>query len=125
MNHSESVKSIVTPTGTAIATATTIYKILTIEEWTEFQNKCIFDGNPLDHQDGYIHMSYYEQVDKTVQKFFSGRESEIRLVHIDPTLLFENELRPERNKPGGDIYPHIYGTIPINAVIKTTEILKE
>lgn len=67
-------------------------------------------------------MSYYEQVNKTVQKFFPGRESDIRLVHIDTTLLLveNSELRPERNKLGGDIYPHIYGTIPINAVIRTT-----
>ena len=116
MSHNESTTS--TPT-------TTIYKILSIEEWAEFQNSGIFRGNPLDQQDGYIHMSYYEQVNKTVQKFFFGRESEIRLVHVDTTLLFENELRPERNKPGGDMYPHIYGTIPIKAVIRTTNVLEE
>ena len=88
----------------------------------DFQNCGIFRGNPLDEQDGYIHMSYYEQVHKTVQKFFTGCESDIRIVHIDTTLLHDNELRPERNKPGGDIYPHIYGTIPINAVIRTTTL---
>jgi uncharacterized protein (DUF952 family) len=112
-------------TTATTATSTTIYKILTNEEWAEFQNSGVFRGNPLDQQDGYIHMSYYEQVDKTVQKFFSGRESDIRLVHVNTTLLFDNELRPERNKPGGDIYPHIYGTIPIIAVIKTAKILEE
>ena len=116
MSHTESA------TTTTTTTPATIYKILTIEEWTEFQNSGMFRGNPLDVQDGYIHMSYHEQVHKTVEKFFSGRESEIRLVHIDTTLLLDNELRPEQNKPGGDIYPHIYGTIPIKAVIRTTNV---
>ena len=116
MSHPES-------TAKTTSLSTTIYKILTIEEWTEFQNSGIFRGNPLDQQDGYIHMSYYEQVNKTVQKFFAGRESDIIFVHIDTTLLNNNELRPERNKAGGDIYPHIYGTIPINAVIRATTTL--
>jgi uncharacterized protein (DUF952 family) len=108
-----------------IAAETTIYKILTIEEWDEFQKIGTFIGNPLDQWDGYIHMSYYDQVHKTIQKFFAGRESEILLVHVNTALLHENELRPERNKPEGERYPHIYGSIPINAVIKTTKTLQE
>ena len=103
-------------------TTTTIYKILTTEEWADFQHSGVFRGNPLDQQDGYIHMSYQEQVKKTVQKFFCGRESEIRLVHVDTTLLHQGALRPESNKPGGDVYPHIYGSIPIQAVLRTTHI---
>ena len=114
MKHAES-------NAATTSSTTTIYKILTTEEWTEFQNSGTFRGNPLDQQDGYIHMSYNEQVNKTVQKFFAGRESDILLVHVDTVLLFDNELRPEQNKPGGDTYPHIYGTIPINAVIRTSK----
>jgi uncharacterized protein (DUF952 family) len=98
--------------------STTIYKILTIDQWTSFQESGVFTGNLLDVDDGYVHMSYEAQVPKTREKFFSGRE-DILLVHVNSTLLKEDTLRPEANRPGGDVYPHIYGTIPIEAVIKT------
>jgi hypothetical protein len=37
--------------------STTIYKILTIDQWTSFQESGVFAGNPLDVDDGYVHMS--------------------------------------------------------------------
>jgi uncharacterized protein (DUF952 family) len=102
------------------AHGTIIYKILTHGEWSTFQTNGIFTGNPLDEQDGYIHMSYYEQVQKTYQKYFENQD--VVVVHVNSLLLNPGELRPEQNKPGGDTYPHIYGTIPISAVITTTGI---
>ena len=98
---------------------TTIYKILTTEQWTAFQADGVFEGNPLDKDDGYLHMSYLPQVAKTHEKFFGGRH-DVLLVHVDSSALLDSgTVRPEANRPGGDVYPHIYGTIPIAAVIKT------
>jgi uncharacterized protein (DUF952 family) len=57
-------------------------------------------------------------VPKIREKFFPGQE-DILLVHVNYTLLKEGSVRPEANRPGGDVYPHIYGTIPIEAVMKT------
>jgi uncharacterized protein (DUF952 family) len=99
---------------------TTIYKILTSDEWLTFQTNGIFTGNLLDKQDGYIHMSYHEQVQKTYQKYFQNED--VVVVHVNASLLNMDELRPEQNKPGGDTYPHIYGTIPLSAVVKTSGI---
>lgn len=102
----------------AMSNDTTIYKILTTEQWTAFQADGVFEGNPLDKNDGYLHMSYLPQVAKTHEKFFGGR-NDVLLVHIDSALLDAGTVRPEANRLGGDVYPHIYGTIPIAAVIKT------
>lgn len=96
----------------------TIYKILSNDEWSTFQTNGIFTGNPLDEQDGYIHMSYEEQVRKTYEKYFQNED--VVVVHVNSSWLNPGELRPEQNKPGGDTYPHIYGTIPISAVVTTT-----
>lgn len=97
---------------------TTIYKILTNDEWSTFQANGVFTGNPLDEVDGYIHMSYHEQVQKTYEKYFGNQD--VVVVHVNALLLNPGELRPEQNKPGGDTYPHIYGTIPISAVVTTS-----
>jgi uncharacterized protein (DUF952 family) len=104
----------------SIAHGTTIYKILTNDEWSTFQTNGIFTGNPLDERDGYIHMSYCEQVQTTYQKYFENQD--VVVVHVSTPLLNPGELRPEQNKPGGDTYPHIYGTIPISAVVTTSGI---
>jgi uncharacterized protein (DUF952 family) len=100
---------------------TTIYKILTIDQWEAFQASGVFSGNDMDQDDGYLHMSYRPQVDKTHQKFFGGRhDGSILLLHVNTDLLDDKgTLRPEANRPGGDVYPHIYGTIPLRAVVKT------
>jgi uncharacterized protein (DUF952 family) len=97
---------------------TTIYKILTPEQWTGFQDASLFEGNPDDKNDGYIHMSYHSQIARTHKKFFDGRD-DVLLAHVDPAMLDPGTLRPEANRPGGSVYPHIYGTIPMTAVVET------
>lgn len=97
-----------------------IFKILTAGEWALFQESGVFAGNPLDIADGYIHMSYRPQVPKTVLKFFAGQDN-LKLVHVNSTLLV-SILRPEANRTGGDVYPHIYGTIPLDAVVLTENL---
>jgi uncharacterized protein (DUF952 family) len=125
MSGSDDTRSTAETVGVSLPiepATTTIYKILTNNEWCEFQHSGMFTGNPLDLQDGYIHMSYSEQVQKTYQKFFQNKIDNVVVVHVNALLLNPNELRPEANKPGGDIYPHIYGTIPLSAVLKTTDM---
>lgn len=97
----------------------TIYKILTSEQWTTFQETGVFEGNPLDLNDGYLHMSYQHQIHGTLEKFFGGAKDDLQLVHVNPALLDSGTLQPEANRPGGSVYPHIYGKIPLAAVIKT------
>lgn len=93
-----------------------LYKILTIKEWENFQREGNFSGSPLDKQDGFIHASTEDQYKRTIDKFFKDIRPLI-LVEIDPKLLPSNTLRFEANKPGGDKYPHIYGNIPLTAII--------
>lgn len=98
-----------------------IYKILTQEEWAEFQRTGLFAGSELDRKDGFLHMSYKDQIARTHKKFFAEREG-VLLIHVDPEKLDRGSLKPEANKPGGDVYPHIYGKIPLVAVTKTEKL---
>jgi uncharacterized protein (DUF952 family) len=93
-----------------------LHKILTVKQWEDFQREGIFSGSPLDQQDGFIHASTQDQYQRTIDKFFKDIRP-IILVEIDPKLLQADTLKVEANKPGGDKYPHIYGDIPLAAII--------
>jgi uncharacterized protein (DUF952 family) len=90
-----------------------IYKICTIAEWSNALSKNVFEGSPVDEADGYIHFSIASQVRKTTAKYFSD-VSDLYLLEVDITLLTEPLLWEESR--GGDLFPHLYGSLPTTAV---------
>ncbi len=82
---------------------------------------------PIDQQSGFIHTAYGSQVIKTLNKFFADAK-DILVLELDSSILKQRgtDIRPEANKPGGDIFPHLYGTqkIPV-AAIKEIKTLKK
>ena len=94
-----------------------LYKILTVQEWNDFQTKGgSFDGSIMDKRDGFIHLTFAYQSSAIIEKFFKG-EHTVVLVHIDSDKLgSENPVKVEANRPGGEKYPHLYGVIPSMAI---------
>jgi beta-hydroxylase len=89
------------------------YKILTAGQWASWQDKGEFSGAPIDIDDGYIHLSTAEQVAETAAKHFAGL-SNLVLAEVDLDQLGDIvHWEPSR---GGQLFPHIYGTIPLDAV---------
>ena len=69
--------------------------------------------------EGFIHCSYPHQVELVANSFYNDL-TELVLLHIDPELL-DVEVRDEPPEPGSPkLFPHIYGPIPLTAVIATT-----
>ena len=66
---------------------------------------------------GFIHCSWQEQVPKTFERFYADA-GEIVLLEIDPTRL-NSPLRADAI-PTGELFPHLYGPLPIEAVRSTT-----
>jgi glutathione S-transferase len=66
---------------------------------------------------GFIHCSWQEQVPKTFERFYADA-GEIVLLEIDPTRL-TSPLRADAI-PTGDLFPHLYGPLPIEAVRSIT-----
>jgi len=93
-----------------------IYKILTPEEWAAFKKDGFFKGSPLDQKDGFIHASLVDQYPRILEKFFKDQRPLV-LIKMNSTFLKPGALKLEANRPGGDHYPHIYGEIPLDAVI--------
>lgn len=94
------------------------FKILTAHQWAQFQRDAVFAGAPVDLADGYIHLSAADQVDATRDKHFAG-ESGLVIVEVDLDQLGDT-VRWEVSR-GGALFPHIYGGIPISAVINVKE----
>ena len=66
---------------------------------------------------GFIHCSWQEQVPKTFERFYADA-GEIVLLEIDPIRL-SSPLRADAI-PTGELFPHLYGPLPIEAVRSIT-----
>ena len=62
---------------------------------------------------GFIHCSWQEQVAKTFERFYADA-GDVLLLEIDPTRLTA-PLRADAI-PTGELFPHLYGPLPIEAV---------
>ena len=62
---------------------------------------------------GFIHCSWQEQVAKTFERFYADA-GDVLLLEIDPTRL-SAPLRADAI-PTGELFPHLYGHLPIEAV---------
>ena len=90
-----------------------LYKIMSKQEWETAQAQGIYEGSEVDRRDGFIHLSAAHQVRATAQKHFSGK-TELLLVFVREEGLGQS-LKWEVSR-GGDLFPHIYGPLPLNAV---------
>lgn len=95
-------------------TASTAFKVLTQQQWADFERERVFRGAPVDIDDGYIHLSTAEQLEGTITKYFAGQTclmiAEVDLIQLGDAIRWE-EAR------GGELFPHIYAELPMHAVV--------
>ena len=92
----------------------TAYKILTADQWAQFEVDGVFHGAPVDLADGYIHLSAADQLQGTLDKHFAGQSglviAEVDLFALGATVKWEVSR-------GNALFPHIYGPLPMAAVL--------
>jgi uncharacterized protein (DUF952 family) len=93
---------------------TLVYKIVATEAWSAAEREGVFNGAAVDLADGYIHLSTAEQAPETAAKWFAGRV-DLTLVAVDAEALGA-ALRWEPSR-GGALFPHLYGPLPMSAVV--------
>ncbi|MGW0663587.1 DUF952 domain-containing protein [Streptodolium elevatio] len=96
-----------------------IYKLLSTPEWESAEAAGVFAGSDVDRRDGYIHFSTAAQVGETARRHFAGRTG-LTLLAVDTNRLGD-ALRWEPSR-GGDLFPHLYGDLPNDAVTRVAEL---
>jgi uncharacterized protein (DUF952 family) len=67
-------------------------------------------------REGFIHCSYARQVEATAARHFAGRTGLV-LLEIDREAL-TCEILDENLSGGEELFPHVYGPLPLAAVIR-------
>ncbi|MEO6716399.1 MAG: DUF952 domain-containing protein [Novosphingobium sp.] len=100
----------------------TAYKVLTSRQMEALLSEGLFAGAPVDLADGYIHLSTAEQLPGTLDKHFAGQNG-LHIAAIDLAVLGK-EVRWEPSR-GGALFPHVYGVLPLAAVIAHRPLQRE
>ena len=95
-----------------------IYKILPMAEWRAAEATGAFEGSAVDHADGFIHFSTAAQAGETARRYFAGL-TDLVVLEVEAADLGE-ALRWEPSR-GGDLFPHLYGNLPVGQVLAVHE----
>lgn len=93
-----------------------IFHITRSQQWEQAKQVQSYRGDTLDSE-GFIHCSTLQQVLKSANKFFVGQTG-LLLLWIDSDKV-QAELKYEY--AAGENYPHIYGPLNVDAVLKVVE----
>ena len=96
-----------------------IYKILGEGDYEAAKSRGHFLGSADDLRDGFIHFSAGHQVAGTLAKHYAG-QADLVLLSVDPHRL-GSALRWEKSR-GGDLFPHLYGPLALDAVVADTPL---
>jgi uncharacterized protein (DUF952 family) len=90
------------------------------DEWRRAQLRGEHRPDSLD-ANGFVHLSTPEQVHLPANRLYAGR-ADLVLLRIDPACL-TSEVRWEPGvptDPDAMVFPHLYGALPVEAVINVT-----
>jgi uncharacterized protein (DUF952 family) len=94
----------------------TIFHIATTAAWNDAQRSGAYTADSL-ATEGYIHCSGPGQVVAVANRLFHGR-SDLVLLQIDVARL-DAPVRYENLEGGIEPFPHVYGPLPLSAVVRS------
>jgi uncharacterized protein (DUF952 family) len=93
---------------------TTVYKIVAADLWRAAEDSGVFAGAGIDLNDGFIHLSTGAQARRTAELYFAGQDNLVLVAADDASLGEALKYEPSRD---GDLFPHLYGSLPLTAVL--------
>jgi uncharacterized protein (DUF952 family) len=96
-----------------------IFHICRAEEWQRAEGAGRYGGSSQDAADGFIHFSTREQVAGSAAKHRAGQDGLV-LLAVNADALGPS-LRWEASR-GGQLFPHLYGPLPVSAVRAVHEL---
>ena len=95
-----------------------IYKILDKEDLKKAKSNGAYSGSSKDIEDGYIHFSSQEQVERTLKKYYSD-EKNLILLKVE-TLNLDHLVWEQASD--GNFFPHLYSSLDLTNVVDEYEI---
>ena len=71
--------------------------------------------------EGFLHFSSANQVAGVARRFWRAVEAPVVLLTVDPDVL-DLPVVAENTSGGTELFPHLYGPLPVAAVVKVTPI---
>ncbi len=97
-----------------------IYHLIKKESWDSVKKSDTYLPNSLERE-GYIHCSFENQVVKVADTIYKG-QNDIMLISIDEKKLGDL-VRYENLFNLNEEYPHVYGPIPLKAVVHVQKLV--
>ena len=92
-----------------------IYHVVSPEVWEAFDTG-LYRAASLE-KEGFIHCSFASQLDRVIARYYAG-EAAIVVLEIETDALMSRVVNEVST--GTDVYPHIYGPINRDAILKAT-----
>ncbi len=97
---------------------TLIYHIADQNHWEQAQSNGLY-VHPSLHSEGFIHCSTEAQLEETANLYFANND-DILILYINPDRL-DADVEYEMSSRGQE-FPHIYGPVNIECVVKTKKV---
>src|SRR5690242_10616919 len=91
-----------------------IYHICRIPEYVSAQADGVYRGSSQDAADGFIHFSTAAQIAESAARHRAGQDGLVLLTVATAPLGAALRWEPSR---GGRLFPHLYGPLPLSAVV--------
>ena len=98
---------------------TLIYHLADKDCWIAQAENGAYQGRAEDLGDGFLHFSNAQQIVESAAKHKAGQPNLV-LLAVDDSMLGD-ELKWEESR-GGALFPHIYGEVSLDAVVKATPL---
>ena len=92
-----------------------VFKILTRSQWESRAHTVPWA--PVDHADGFLHLSTAAQLEQTLAVHFGG-QTDLVIAELDPSRIPDLRWEPSR---GGALFPHAYGETPLDAIVSAVD----
>lgn len=94
-----------------------IFHIVLPDAWQEAKDNPFYEAESLTTE-GFIHCSFAHQLDAVLERYYKGVEKVV-ILEIDSEKLTSKYV--EEPSTNDEIYPHIYGKIKRDAIVKVSE----
>ncbi len=99
-----------------------IFHLVSSDDWKTYQNAGLYEPPSLE-EEGFIHCSNGEQVQRVANQQFKG-QNDLMLIVIDVASL-ESEVKLELVEEAEEKFPHIKGPLNIDAIIDKIKLAPE